>query len=169
MDNVENGWLSSTPDAIGHDGRPIREGDAVYPVHPGALIVDEILSEEKAVGQFRVKVDYDLFKPEALTHEPMCFYRFPAMAKLGEWTNGDQVLQIMDEAEEAVSAYSFWCYGSGSGDKDADRGAYGMELMDVIHATETALRMEFTPEEVNELRDAVEEKNRKRGYYGKEA
>ena len=41
-----------------------------------------------------------------------------------------------------------------------------MELMDVIHAAETALRMEFSYEEVEALRDRVEEKNRKRGYYG---
>ncbi len=37
--------------------------------------------------------------------------------------------------------------------------------MDVIHAAETALRMEFSDAEVNGLRDAVKEKNRKRGYY----
>ena len=40
-----------------------------------------------------------------------------------------------------------------------------MELMDVIHAAETALRMEFDDAEVDGLREAVEEKNRERGYY----
>ena len=45
------------------------------------------------------------------------------------------------------------------------RTAYGMELMDVIHAAETALRMELTDAEVDGLSEAVEEKNRRRGYY----
>lgn len=156
-------------DAIGYDGKLIREGDAVYPVHPSALIVSKVLDEKDALGGiFCVLTGPELYKPEALTHEPPGIYRFPAMAKLHEWSNGDQVLQIMDEAEETVSAYSFWCYGSGSGDKDADRDAYGMELMDVIHAAETALRMEFTSKEVDGLRDEVEKKNRARGYYGKD-
>lgn len=46
------------------------------------------------------------------------------------------------------------------------RDAYGMELMDVIHAAETALRMKFDDSEVDQLRAAVEAKNRERGYYG---
>lgn len=93
------------------------------------------------------------------------FYRFPAMARIGEFTNNSQVLHIESEASEAISAQNYMDYGSGSGDREADRTAYGMELMDVIHAAETALRMEFGDDEVAELRDAVEEKNRDRGYY----
>lgn len=93
------------------------------------------------------------------------FYRFPAMAKLGEWTNEGQAVKILEEADEAKSAQAFWCYGNGSGDEDADRTAYGMELMDVIHAAETALRMEFSDAEVVGLQLKVIEKNRKRGYY----
>lgn len=93
------------------------------------------------------------------------FYRFPAMARLGEFTNNSQVIHIESEASEAISAQNYMDYGSGSGDREADRTAYGMELMDVIHAAETALRMEFDDDEVAELRDAVEAKNRKRGYY----
>lgn len=93
------------------------------------------------------------------------FYRFPAMAKLDEWSIEEQAKKILDEAEEANSAKSFWLYGNGSGDHDADRAAYGMELMDVIHSTETALRMEFSEKEVKSLREAVENKNRSRGYY----
>lgn len=95
------------------------------------------------------------------------FYRFPAMAKLEEYTTEQQANYVLGEAEEAKSAQSYWCYGGGSGNKESDRMDYGMELMDVIHAAETALRMEFTDEEVCQLRDAVEAKNRERGYYGK--
>ncbi len=98
------------------------------------------------------------------------FYRFPAMAKLGEFTNEEQAEKVLDEATEAYNALrdSLWDYDTGTRREemsDSDRTAYGMELMDVIHAAETALRMEFGDAEVDGLRDAVEGKNRKRGYY----
>lgn len=98
------------------------------------------------------------------------FYRFPAMAKLGEWTNEEQAEKVWDEATEAYNALrdSLWDYDTGTRREemsDSDRTAYGMELMDVIHAAETALRMEFDDNEVDGLREAVEEKNRRRGYY----
>lgn len=101
------------------------------------------------------------------------FYRFPAMARLGEWTNEEQAEKVWDEAAEAFNSLrdGLWDYNTGErrdGMSDADRTAYGMELMDVIHAAETALRMELSDEEVDALRDAVIEKNRERGYYGKE-
>lgn len=97
------------------------------------------------------------------------FYRFPAMAKLDEWTNAQQMDCIKRErceADDALLDYEL--------DKpyplpdciEESRNNYGMELMDIIHATETALRMEFTDEEVAKLREDVIEKNRKRGYYG---
>lgn len=98
------------------------------------------------------------------------FYRFQAMAKLGEFTNEEQAEKVWDEATEAYNALrdSLWDYDTGTRREemsDSDRTAYGMELMDVIHAAETALRMEFDDNEVDALRDAVEEKNRERGYY----
>lgn len=98
------------------------------------------------------------------------FYRFPAMAKLGEFTNEEQAEKVWDEAAEAFNALrdGLWDYDTGKRReemRDADRTSYGMELMDVIHAAETALRMEFSDAEVDALRDAVEDKNRKRGYY----
>lgn len=96
------------------------------------------------------------------------FYRFPAMANIGDLTTDGQAAKILEEADEAKSAQAFWCYGNGSGDEDADRIAYGMELMDVIHAAETALRMEFSDAEAVRLQLKVIEKNRKRGYYGKD-
>lgn len=102
------------------------------------------------------------------------FYRFPAIAKLGEWTNEHQVTKVCCEACEALDALRdcLWDYDTGTRREEmseADRTAYGMELMDVIHAAETALRMEFSDEEVDELRGMVERKNRKRGYYGGES
>lgn len=102
------------------------------------------------------------------------FYRFPAMAELAEYTNDQQVDCIHSEVAEARIAlieYESEAGQPGSvkrvcGTNETKlRTAYGMELMDVIHAAETALRMEFSDNEVEQLRDAVEEKNRRRGYY----
>lgn len=89
------------------------------------------------------------------------FYRFPAMARLDMWTREGQVDKILAEANEALAEqFRLDCKG------DAERRvAYGMELMDVIHAAETALRMEFDDEEVETLRGCVERKNHERGYY----
>lgn len=99
------------------------------------------------------------------------FYRFPAMAKLGEWTNEQQVEKLRSESLEACNA--LWDYDMGErfGKPNAPnrRTAYGMELMDVIHAAETALRMEFTDAEAVKLQLAVIVKNNKRGYYGGDA
>lgn len=101
------------------------------------------------------------------------FYRFPAMAKLGEFTNEEQAEKVWDEATEAYNALrdSLWDYDTGTRREemsDSDRTAYGMELMDVIHSAETALRMEFGDAEVIILQLNVIEKNLKRGYYGKD-
>ena len=102
------------------------------------------------------------------TIEAECwFYRFPAMAKLGELTNEQQVSKLLDECAEAEKSLLDYEVAIRLGEQaTADRAAYGMELMDVIHAAETALRMEFSDEEVDGLCDAVEKKNRRRGYYG---
>lgn len=82
------------------------------------------------------------------------FYRFPAMAKLKEWEAFDQIECIREEIDEAITAK-----------QEHERQAYGIELLDVIHATETALRMEFSEQEVKELQRRVIEKNKMRGYY----
>lgn len=83
------------------------------------------------------------------------FYRFPAMAKLSEWDNADQLDKIREEMEEAQKAYF----------DNNNEIPYGVELMDVIHAAETALRMNFNDDEVVHLHELAIEKNRKRGYY----
>lgn len=74
------------------------------------------------------------------------------------------------EACEAWDALRdcLWDYDTGTRREkmsDADRTAYGMELMDVIHAAETALRMEFDDDDVYRLRERVIEKNAGRFYY----
>lgn len=84
------------------------------------------------------------------------FYRFPAIDKLGTLDTLTQLEKIDAEVEEAKSAYY-------SNDFSYD---YGVELIDVIHAVETALRMAFDDEEIDMLWRLVEMKNRKRGYYG---
>ena len=97
------------------------------------------------------------------------FYRFPAMAKLDERDIGDQVNKIRQEVEEADEAGCLVArISSYTAPEDIllRRTQYGIELMDVIHSTETALRMEFSEEEVKQIREAVVDKNRKRGYYG---
>lgn len=103
------------------------------------------------------------------------FYRFPAMAKLGEFTTIQHVNYIAQEVREAIDAalkmQSSYDHASNTlvredfAEADNDRFEYGKELMDVIHSAETALRIAFDDSEVDGLRDAVEEKNRKRGYY----
>lgn len=84
----------------------------------------------------------------------MSVYRFPPMANIEMFETLEQLEYIEQELREAYEA-----------NHDNERQAYGMELLDVIHATETALRMEFSEQEVERLRAMVIEKNAKRGYY----
>lgn len=95
------------------------------------------------------------------------FYRFPAMAKLSEWNNHQQVNKLREEVAEAQITSSGLAVTRMIDVQDAERyrKMYGEELMDVIHDAETALRMEFSDDEVAALRDFVEKKNRDRGYY----
>lgn len=67
-----------------------------------------------------------------------------------------QVAAIMREADEACIAFEpEWKDGLLS---------YAMELMDVIHACETALR-EFEPRQLDAIKALVIRKNDDRGYY----
>lgn len=95
------------------------------------------------------------------------FYRFPGMAKLENFTNTQQANYVCKEAIEAVEACSIMnTFEPSTKDWLTARHDYGMELMDVIHAAETALRIEFPAEEIAQLWDNVVEKNNARGYYG---
>ena len=89
------------------------------------------------------------------------FYRFPAMAKLGEYKPMQQAAYLCGEANEAIDACAFYLESH----LESARRDYGMKLMEVIYAAETALRMEFSDIEVDKLRNAVEAKNRERDYY----
>ena len=98
------------------------------------------------------------------------FYRFPAMADLGDWEADQQMCKIISERREADEALEKYLAYQRKDDPDYMvehrlRKAYGMELMDLIHAVETALRIEFFDGEVEQLHAAVEKKNRERGYY----
>ena len=102
------------------------------------------------------------------------FYRFPAMAKLDEWDTDAQLEYIRGEIREAENAYDEYEMSNGipgsvqrvmGTDVGEKRIEYGMELMDIIHSSETALRMMFWDYEVDELQQRVIDKNRKRGYY----
>lgn len=84
----------------------------------------------------------------------MSVYRFPAIAGLEEFATEDHLRKIESEYMEAELAY-----------EAKERQLYGMELLDIIHATETALRMDFSEQEIEELRARVIEKNSRRGYY----
>ena len=75
----------------------------------------------------------------------------------GEHTRRGQAEQIAQEAAEAFSAA-----------ERGDERAYLVELLDCIHACETALA-EFGPAEIERARDEVVEKNAERGYYEKPA
>lgn len=84
----------------------------------------------------------------------MSIYRFPPMADIEEFKVHRQLDKIFEELNEANDAYKY-----------ETEQQFGIELLDIIQATETLLRMEFTEDEVEELRAKVVEKNAKRGYY----
>ena len=91
----------------------------------------------------------------------MSFYRFPKHVNVNSIDNRQAHEKIGEELLEAVAAYWMPWYVN-----DELRQQYGMELLDIIHATETALRKEFSDEEVEQMRAKVIEKNARRGYYG---
>ena len=82
-------------------------------------------------------------------------YQFPKISNPNGLTN--QLVKIETEAAEAVDAYAA-CEGD---------VRVAEELMDVIHAAETALRMlGFQPLVVDAIKEGVILKNKARGYYG---
>lgn len=114
------------------------------------------------------------------------FYRFPAVSRAVAIDRRSQCAKVKNEADKVEFAMedledaelglpsvhdfddlpaSVRAVNIGTRIK-MNRIFYGMELMDVIHAAETALRMEFSDDEVSHLRDMVERKNRARGHYG---
>lgn len=98
-------------------------------------------------------------------------YQFPRMKNIGDWIIQDQLAKIQDETKEAIYACgNYGCVqlttGYASPNAELARKEYLVELMDIIHCVETALRMEDVDnEEYEQVRQLVIEKNRKRGYY----
>lgn len=90
----------------------------------------------------------------------MSIYRFPAMVTDNNLR--DQMQKILTELKEAKSAEIRYRCG---GREETEKLALLMELLDIIHATETAIRIEYTEDEVEIGRQKVIEKNARRGYY----
>lgn len=97
-------------------------------------------------------------------------YRFPAIAGYKEFTQDEQFHKIVEEIKEVK--YEKYKLSTAQHYPDLDIKiveelfeSLGMELLDVIHACETMLRMNFTDQEVEELAAKVREKNARRGYY----
>lgn len=94
--------------------------------------------------------------------EPLYEYQFPAMKKLDEWSFGDQIAKINFETSELVEA--LLCT---EGNIDEILGVVAGEAMDVIHATETLLRiLEKHGVKIDVIHRSTIEKNEKRHYYG---
>ena len=82
-------------------------------------------------------------------------YRFPAIAEPEPF--GPQLQHVKDEATEAIEAYY----------EELPPAEVATELMDVIHAAETALRqLKMSDSELASVRMGVVVKNERRGYYG---
>lgn len=94
------------------------------------------------------------------------FYRFPALKTVQTYTQRGIIEKIGEELLEASAALGAWDTCEPYEQRWIfTRRDYGMELMDIIHACETALRMEFTDEEIDALHESVIEKNTARFYY----
>lgn len=98
-------------------------------------------------------------------------YQFPAMKNIRDFTIQDQLKKIEDEVKEAITACGdYGCtqlatrYDSPESEKAREH--YLIELLDITHCVETALRMEYVDEaEYERIKQLVIDKNRNRGYY----
>lgn len=100
----------------------------------------------------------------------MSVYRFPAIADYKNLTRDEQFMKIVEEVKEVKLAKFKLSNALKSPDASIKpiselRDAFGIELLDAKHAIETALRREFSENEVEELTAKVIEKNARRGYY----
>ena len=83
-------------------------------------------------------------------------YRFPAVANIKDIQAFEQMDKVNEEVAEANDAYI-----------TESNERFVEELLDVIHAIETEIRIVMPdPEKVEEARQRVIEKNARRGYYG---
>ena len=82
-------------------------------------------------------------------------YRFPKCSKASHNPESTQIVKVLEEVYELAEAHNEDCFDSWS---------ILEETWDVIHAAEGVLR-KYTKEQVEAAREAVEVKNRNRGYY----
>lgn len=98
------------------------------------------------------------------------FYRFPEI-DIEDLSAHDQLWKISEELHEAVHAYNeyqhkYWTSLFDSEEIHQAYEKYLMEVMDIIHAAETLLHItDVDTKTANKIKNAVIEKNRKRGYY----
>lgn len=85
-------------------------------------------------------------------------YRFPELARIP--AAADQTVKVVEEAVEAQRAVFEWKFHEAA-----------VEAMDVIHASETLLRLleGRLGADLDAAYEEVVAKNRARGYYGEEA
>lgn len=83
-------------------------------------------------------------------------YHFPRVKFAGLNELGEQLKHVCSEANEAEIAY-----------QHADINHLALELCDVIHSAETAMRIleENYGVDVEKAKDSVRKKNEARGYY----
>lgn len=131
-------------------------------------------TDANSCAQFRTAKAQGIAKPvpvrkgKALTewpsHETETPYRWQFPAITDGITNRRQLLKLKEEVSEVEDEALEVRFGH-PGKKGVKRLA--KELLNVIHACETWLRfLDLTEAEVEALRQAVEEDNRARGYYG---
>lgn len=84
------------------------------------------------------------------------FYRFPEMKDISKLWVHDQIQKLKEKLKEVEDTYERLS-------ECGSRHELGIKLIDVIHATETALRIAFTDAEVKELAEEVISNNEERG------
>lgn len=89
-------------------------------------------------------------------------FMFPKFSKC-KFTTNDQLAKIDEERLEAVDAFKKWMHDPSNDDL---RDSYIFELLDIMHACETAIRHELKCDKIpNAYIDEVVTKNKERGYY----
>lgn len=89
-------------------------------------------------------------------------YTFPPYQHKTPPSVTEQLAYIRGEVGEALEAYNDMCEHDGCDDY---RTAFALECWDIIHATETLLRMLLTHDQAEITHTECVLKNRKRGYY----
>lgn len=92
-------------------------------------------------------------------------YKFPEITGLRMMVPLQCLDKITEEATEACEAYLSYLRAEDEEAKERARRNYGMGLIDLAHAAESAIRNGFNDREVEMLMKDCIEKNRARGCY----